>query len=159
MFRRILCATDGSEHGDRTLRHAARMALAGDGELHVTHVIEKIPGGGRLRGENVFLMELEINSRIVAQTEELARQEGVAAEVHIVQGAGRPAKQLAELAERIDADRIVLGSRGHAPLAGVMLGSVTQQLLHLTGRPVVAVPPAREAHGRAEPALAAAGAA
>ena len=57
--------------------------------------------------------------------------------------AGTPAKQLAELAERIDADLIVLGSRGHAPLAGVVLGSVTQQLLHATGRPVLALPPTR----------------
>jgi hypothetical protein len=67
----------------------------------------------------------------------------------VVSGSGQPAKQLAKLAERIDADLIVLGSRGHSPLAGVMLGSVTQQLLHETGRPVLALPPARVAQRRA----------
>jgi nucleotide-binding universal stress UspA family protein len=145
MFNRILCATDGSEHGDRALRQAARMAQAGDGDLHVAHVIERIPGGGRLGGQNVFLTELEIDSRIVRQAEEMAEQAGVTAEVHLVRGAGHPARQLAELAERIDADLIVLGSRGHAPLAGVVLGSFTQQLLHATGRPVLALPPTRVA--------------
>jgi nucleotide-binding universal stress UspA family protein len=158
MFKRILCATDGSEHGDRALRQAARMAQAGDGELHLAHVIERIPGGGRLAGHNVFLTESEIDSRIILQAE-MAERAGVTAEVHLVRGAGHPAKQLAELADRIDADLIVLGSRGHAPLAGVVLGSVTQQLLHVTGRPVLALPPTRVAQRRAALAPAAVGAA
>jgi nucleotide-binding universal stress UspA family protein len=156
MFKRILCATDGSEHGDRALRQAARMARASDGELHLAHVIERIPGGGRLRGQDVFLTEFEIESRIVRQSEEMAQQTGVKAEVHVIAGSGQPAKQLAKLADRIDADLIVLGSRGHSPLAGVVLGSVTQQLLHATGRPVLALPPARVAQRRAArvPAMA-----
>jgi nucleotide-binding universal stress UspA family protein len=157
MFNRILCATDGSEHGDRAVRQAARLALAGDGELHLAHVIERIPGGGRLAGHNVFLTESEIDSRIVRQAEELAEQAGVTAEVHVVRGAGNPAKQLAELAERIDADLIVLGSRGHSPLAGIVLGSVTHQLVHAAGRPVLALPPTRVAQRQAATAPAAAG--
>ena len=159
MFKRILCATDGSEHGDRALRQAARMTRDSDGELHVVHVIERIPGGGRLRGQDVHLTEFEIDSRIVRQAEELAEQTGVKAEVHLVTGSGQPAKQLAKLADRIDADLIVLGSRGHSPLAGVVLGSVTQQLLHGTGRPVLALPPTRVAQRRPArvPALAVAG--
>ncbi len=156
MFKRILCATDGSEHGDRALRQAARMARAGDGELHLAHVIERIPGGSRLGGQDVFLTESEIDSRIVRQGEAMAQQSGVTAEVHLVRGTGSPAKQLATLAERIDADLIVLGSRGHSPLAGVMLGSVTQQLLHATDRLVLAVPPARVTQRRAAPASASA---
>jgi nucleotide-binding universal stress UspA family protein len=135
------------------------MARASDGELHLAHVIERIPGGGRLAGQNVFLTESEIDSRIVRQGEEMAQQAGVTAEVHLVLGIGQPAKQLAELAERIDADLIVLGSRGHSPLAGVVLGSVAQQLLHATGRPVLALPPARVAQRRPAPAPAAVGAA
>jgi nucleotide-binding universal stress UspA family protein len=159
MFKRILCATDGSEHGDRAVRQAARMALADDGELHLAHVIERIPAGGRLAGQNVFLTQSEIDSRIIRQGEELAAQAGVTAEVHLVRGAGNPAKQLAELADRIDADVIVLGSRGHSPLAGIVLGSVTHQLVHAAGRPVLALPPVRATGGRAAHARAAAGAA
>jgi nucleotide-binding universal stress UspA family protein len=158
MFKRILCATDGSEHGDRALRQAARMTRDSDGELHLVHVIERIPGGGRLRGQDVHLTEFEIDARIVRQADELADQSGVKVEVHLVAGSGQPAKQLAKLAERIDADLIVLGSRGHSALAGVVLGSVTQQLLHETGRPVLALPPVRVAQRRAArvPATAAA---
>jgi len=155
MFRRILCATDGSEHGDRALRQAARMARDSDGELHLVHVIERVPGGSRLGGQDVNLTEFEIDARIVRQAEEMAEQTGVKAEVHLVAGSRHPAKQLAKLAERLDADLIVLGSRGQAPLAGAVLGSVTQQLLHTTGRPVLALPPTRLARRRAAPVPAA----
>ena len=53
----------------------------------------------------------------------------------------------------------MLGTRGHSPLAGIVLGSVTQQLLHATGRPVLAVPPERGSRQRAAPAHAVASAA
>jgi nucleotide-binding universal stress UspA family protein len=151
MFKRILCATDGSEHGDRALRQAARMTRDSDGELHLAHVTQRIPGGSQLGGQDVFLTEFEIESRIVRQSEEIAQQTGVKAKVHLIAGSRAPAKQLAKLADRIDADLIVLGSRGHTPLAGVVLGSVTQQLLHETGRPVLALPPARVAERRSAP--------
>ncbi len=154
MFRRILCATDGSEHGDRAFRQAARMARDSDGELHLVHVIERIPGGSRLGGQDVSLSESEIDARIVRQAEEMREQTGVKAQVHLVAGSRHPAKQLAKLAERLDVDLIVLGSRGQAPLAGAVLGSVTQQLLHTTGRPVLALPPTRLAR-RAAPVPAA----
>ena len=143
MYQRILCATDGSEHGDRALRHAARQALATGGELHVVHVIERIPGGGRLRGENVFVTERELTDEIRAQAAQLAQAEGIDATVHVVRGNGQPARPLARLADQLDVDLIVLGTRGHSPVAGIVLGSVTLHLLHMTGRPVLALPPER----------------
>ena len=75
----------------------ARMARADHGQLHLAHVIERIPGGSRLGGQDVFLTEFEIDARIVRQSEELARQTGVRAEVHLIATSGQPAKQLAAL--------------------------------------------------------------
>jgi nucleotide-binding universal stress UspA family protein len=49
---------------------------------------------------------------------------------------------LADTARDAGADVIVAGTRGHAPVAGLLLGSVTQRLLHIAPCPVLAVPAA-----------------
>ena len=54
---------------------------------------------------------------------------------------GGPAQAIEEIADEARADLIVVGTRGHSPVAGLLLGSVTQRLLHIAGRPVVVVPP------------------
>jgi nucleotide-binding universal stress UspA family protein len=56
---------------------------------------------------------------------------------------GKPAEVLARLAQSKDADLIVVGTRGHSSVVGLLLGSVTQRLLHIASVPVLAVPPAR----------------
>ncbi|MDX6598141.1 MAG: hypothetical protein QOE87_2028 [Gaiellales bacterium] len=56
---------------------------------------------------------------------------------------GGPAHVIAEVAENAKAEVIVTGTRGHTAIAGLLLGSVTQRLLHLAHCPVLVVPLAR----------------
>lgn len=66
---------------------------------------------------------------------------------------GPPARSLADLSDSLDAEEIVVGSRGFGPFRAT-LGSVSHALLHEAHRPVVVVPsrmldapsPARTAH-------------
>jgi nucleotide-binding universal stress UspA family protein len=39
-----------------------------------------------------------------------------------------------------ESDAIVVGTRGHTPIAGLLVGSVTQRLLHIAPCPLIAVP-------------------
>jgi nucleotide-binding universal stress UspA family protein len=151
MYKRILCATDGTAHGDRALAEGLRLVRETGGELHVVHVIERIGGGGRLRGQNVFVTEPQIDEHVREQVDEIAADLGISVHMHTLRGSGQLARRLAERAERLDVDLIVLGTRGHSPLAGLVLGSVTQQMLHDAGRPVLAVPPTHETPTEAVP--------
>jgi hypothetical protein len=47
---------------------------------------------------------------------------------------------IADIATEREADVIITGSRGHSGFAGMLLGSVTQRLLHLADCPVLVIP-------------------
>lgn len=54
---------------------------------------------------------------------------------------GNPATRLTEAGDEIDADLIVVGTKGRTALSNLLLGSVAAKLVHHTARPVLAVPP------------------
>ena len=72
--------------------------------------------------------------------EALEGHAGVTVEKVIVEGPA--ATLLLDLAK--EADLLVVGSRGHGGFIGLLLGSVTQHVVHHTTAPVVVVPPPRE---------------
>lgn len=63
---------------------------------------------------------------------------------------GEPAPRLAAAADELDANLIVIGSRGRGPAGAALLGSVSQDLAAAQTRPVLVVPPQAEP-GRGHP--------
>lgn len=141
MFKVILWASDGSEHSDRALQLARQLAEANSARLVAVHVGEIMVG--RAGGYPVQPDEDEVERAIQARVKEL-KEAGVDASYEL-RGttAGGAAHALADAAKDVGADVIVMGTRGQGALAGLMLGSVTQRLLHVTSCPVLAVPPER----------------
>ena len=54
---------------------------------------------------------------------------------------GGPANVLAEVAARDGADVIVIGTRGHSTIAGILTGSVAHRLVHAAHCPLMMIPP------------------
>jgi nucleotide-binding universal stress UspA family protein len=52
---------------------------------------------------------------------------------------GHAAREIVEEARDFGAGVIVMGSRGHGDLAGLVLGSTAHKVIHLTDRPVLVV--------------------
>jgi nucleotide-binding universal stress UspA family protein len=52
---------------------------------------------------------------------------------------GDPAHTIVEISERFGCDMIVMGARGTSALRSAMLGSVSNEVLHASGMPVVIV--------------------
>ena len=100
---------------------------------------ERAPRRSR-RGAPVFADEEDLQREFVAKVDDLV-QSGVKASFHVVSGLNtEPADLIADVAKEADADLIVVGTRGHGRVAGMLLGSVTQRLLHVAPCPVLAVP-------------------
>lgn len=139
MFKTVVWATDGSEAADRSLPYAKALAAGGDRTLVVVHSKELLVG--RAAGYPVHADEDELEAKIRRQVDE-ARDEGLDATLKLARGAAPgAAHMIADMAREVGADVIVVGTRGHAPVAGLLLGSVTQRLLHIASCPVLAVPP------------------
>jgi nucleotide-binding universal stress UspA family protein len=140
MFKVIIWASDGSEHADRALEYAKGLAEASSAKLIATHVREIT--SGRAAGYPVQFDEDEIERKIHDQAKALS-DSGIEAEYDqpgaVVGGA---AHAIADLAASKGADLIVVGTRGQGPVSGLLLGSVTNRLLHVAGCPVLAIPPA-----------------
>lgn len=140
MLEKIVCATDGSEASDEAIGFAKSLARQVGGELAVVHCVEFTwpgKGGGRYP---VHADEDELQAKIERQVADMS-SDGVKASLQLGRSAvGGAAQVIADAARDARGDVIVVGTRGHSPLAGLLIGSVTQRLLNIAPCPVIAVP-------------------
>jgi nucleotide-binding universal stress UspA family protein len=140
MFEKIIWATDGSESADRALPYAR--AFAAGGSLLVLHCNELLVG--RAGGYSAFADDDELETKIRKQVEDTQSQ-GIATTFTLVKGfAGHAGDKIADVAREMGADLIVVGSHGYSAVASLLLGSVTQKLLHVAPCPVLAIPPMKQ---------------
>jgi nucleotide-binding universal stress UspA family protein len=157
MYKTIVWATDGSESADKALPQAKALAQQDGAELVIVHAVE-VFAGSRAAGVHLYADEEELKEKLEQLVSGL-RTDGIDARLRVVNSVGiQPAHTIADVARETAADLIVVGTRGHTALAGVLLGSVTQRLLHVAPCAVLAVPPERSAAPQGDPAAEPAGA-
>ena len=138
MYRKIVLALDGSEGSKRAIPHAVEQAKASEGEIVVVHVDERMIAKGDMPSVNPN--EELIQDEIRGQVKEI-EDAGVKVSLEIIPLVlGGPGGSINEIAEKADADLIVVGTRGRSSLTGLVLGGVAHRLLHVARRPVLAVP-------------------
>jgi nucleotide-binding universal stress UspA family protein len=138
LYKTILCATDGNEHSERAMRRAAVIARETGAELHVVNIEETEPAPMRIGGEYIAAQRAETRDRVKRQIAGAVADSRLTATPHyLVNYTGSVAAQIAGLADRIDADLIVVGSHGRGVITGALAGSVAQRLPHETCRPIL----------------------
>jgi nucleotide-binding universal stress UspA family protein len=140
MFKTIVWATDGSELADGALEHVRELARLHNSQIVAVHANELLQG--RAGGSPIFADEPELEEKIGKQVEEL-RTAGIDARLVIRTGTKDVAKLIAEAADEVDADLIVVATHGHGGFKAAIIGSVARALTHTAGRPVLVVPPSK----------------
>jgi nucleotide-binding universal stress UspA family protein len=145
MVKTIAWATDGSPSARNAFATAKNLARAIDAQLVVLHVQELVvTHAGFLVDADDHLLDG------LGRTVEQLRGEGVDAELATAKApAWRAHHLILELAQEADVDLLVVGNRGHGPIAGLFLGSVALRLIQTAPFPVLMVPCRPEGDGLA----------
>jgi nucleotide-binding universal stress UspA family protein len=133
----IVVGYDGSACGEAAL--GAALALASPLGDEITVVFGYAPPGiwgGEIADHEEAIEEL--GERVLGGARRQAAERGVKVAEELVPKRGVEA--LIEVADAREARMIVVGTFGESALKGIILGSTTNKLLHLTDRPVLVVP-------------------
>ena len=139
-MKAILVAVDGSGTSDRAVRHALDLIEAGlAAELHLLNVQPNLGGAIStfVSKDQIDAHHREEGEKGLASAIALAKKAGIAAKVHI--GVGRQGEVASDFVAKLGAGLVVIGTRGHTGLAGVLLGSVAQDVIAHAKVPVTLV--------------------
>ena len=147
-MERILVGVDGSSASLKAVDLAADLANKYDAELILLTVVPHFSPGvdpaleeyGRLEHIQEPATELALASAntVLDTAREAARTRG-ANQIVAEPSFGDPAQQIIAAAGDRRVDLIVVGSRGHGRLAGLLLGSVAHKLISVAPCPTVVV--------------------
>ncbi len=142
-LRKVVLAVDGSLGSDAALRHlvAMRSELREPTglELHLVNVQRQVSGDvtAFVNGKVLDEYHSEKSVAATARARETLTQAGLPFTAHMKVGAPGPC--IAEVARTVDADLIVLGSRGLGNHTGARLGSVAVSTMEHADVPVLVV--------------------
>ncbi len=137
-LRRMLVAFDGSPPATRALDLALRLAEPEHARLWAVHVSAAPLAIAEPRTDEERRREPEAIARALGSVRASAERVGVALTVWIREGEAAPV--LLASAREVDADLIVVGTRGLRGAGRLLLGSVSSAILAAAGRPVLVVP-------------------
>lgn len=146
MFQKILVAIDSAENSQKVFDQAIDLAKAMATSLMLLHVLSSEEEGS----PNISMVGLEYSPVIAVEMAEMHQKQWIAYEnrglemlrsfaeqastagvvVEFSQNLGSPGRTICEVARTWQADLIVMGRRGHSSINELLLGSVSNYVLH-----------------------------
>ncbi|MBC2721943.1 universal stress protein [Desulfosporosinus sp.] len=141
MFKKILVATDASEYSRRALKTALDLAQKFQAKielLFVAYTPEAYWGYNSAYTIEITQEQIEERGRLtLEETLEGIDVKDVPIEKKMIQG--HPSNVILEEVVNEKIDLVVMGSHGYGPIAGAVLGSVSQRVLRKAACPVLIV--------------------
>ena len=143
-FKEIICPVDFSESSIRAFAHAVALVRWYGAHLTVLHVVPpfdlaQMPGD---LGDPVRIVTLPVRERVLDEMRRFFDLADVLPQASlVVVESGDPRSAIVNQAVSNGADLIVIGTRGRRGFKRLLLGSVTETVLHEAPCPVLTVPP------------------
>lgn len=141
MFKTIVWATDGSELADVALEQVRELAREDGARIVAVHANELLRG--RPGGQPALADEPELEEKLGRQIEEL-RSVGLDARLVVRTGNQGVPTLIAQAADEVDADLIVVATHGAGGLTAALMGSVARGLCHTARKPLLVIPPVQK---------------
>ena len=144
MYQHILIATDGSEIANKAMAHGIELAKEISAKLSAVTVTE--PYGALMEIEApIMMLQADYDNRCAAFATKILSVVTAAAETagigcDVIHEQNRwPYEGVIEVAEKVGADLIVVGSHGRRGIEGLLMGSQATKLLTHTKIPALVV--------------------
>ncbi len=130
-------AVDGSESAKKAFEKSIYLAQKCSSKIDLIHVVQCELGGD---SANTFEIIEELTNKAKNMLEEYKNQaakNNVSIQIMVTQG--DPAKVIIELAKAKSYDLIIMGTRGRTAFQELLIGSVSQKVMHHASCPVMVV--------------------
>ena len=139
-MKTILIGVDGSAASREAIEFGLELAQDHDAEVVFAHVappydLAPLNGFGLVGAVTHDATAYDL--ALLEEALTAAEQHGVRARTKLL--SGNAVDEIVTYADNLDADIIIVGSRGHGPLARALLGSVSKGVLNESKRPVAVI--------------------
>jgi nucleotide-binding universal stress UspA family protein len=139
-FSKIICPVDFSRYSSLALRYAIALARENNAELLVCHTIPDLsPASHYLEGDYLGTVNQMLVSNASSKLNDFVQEVDPNFKVEMKVESGNTAQIVLDLSKTTRADLIVMGTHGHGGYDRLLVGSVTNKVLHKTTIPVLVV--------------------
>ncbi|MEY8200294.1 MAG: universal stress protein [Colwellia sp.] len=140
-MQKILVAIDFSNGIEQIIQKSMQMAKAFSGSIYLVHVEQPIKdSSGRNNGDPVDKMTSDYPDETAKLNTLAHRIRDDAIETHAIFIEGVPSLEILDVAQKISAELIVIGTHGHGVVTSLLLGGVSQAIIKKSKCPVLLVP-------------------
>ncbi len=137
---KLLMATDGSKHSQKTIEQSIKLAKKFGTEVTILYVIEVNPQ----QGYDFFASYRKKEQELIRTGEDVLKKAAKAFEdqgikVNTRLEKGNPADIICNIADKEDFDLVILGGRGLGKISGVLLGSVSNAVANCLNKNIMII--------------------